>query len=589
METADPPVVMVNQAGYLPDFRKTAVYRGAETDPVEFELVDAAGVVLLRERTQVYGPDTASGDLVHRIDFSNWKDEGGPLRLRVNGQYSQPFSVGKDVYRKMKLDALSFFYHQRSGVPIEMPFAGRENLARPAGHPEDAAVECLPPDAFIFTSGQVDRRYACSGVRDVSGGWYDAGDHGKYVVNGGAALWTLLNLFERARYGGSNFHQFADGTLSIPENTNRVPDILDEARHELAFFLKMQEEKGPFAGMLHHKIHSDQWTGLPLAPHADTMPRHLYPVTTQATLNGAAVFAMAARIYDTYDREFAATCLKAAKAAWKAAKKNPQVVASTDGGHGGGPYDDPRADDEFYWAAAELFITTGEEVYKKELVASRYFKVVPSFLEFDEADGVFTWKDIAPLGNLSLAVTPSRLGVADVIAIRRNIINAAAQFAKKAGATGYGAPLTVGPKGTYPWGSNSNIINALIVMGLAFDFSGDLSFVDEAADAMGYLLGRNPMDTCYVTGYGARPVRHPHHRFFADQLDPAFPAPPPGIFSGGPNSGIQDDHVKELLKGCAPAKCYVDHIQSWSTNEIAINWNASFAWVAAFLDDAGTR
>ena len=126
-------------------------------------------------------------------------------------------------------------------------------------------------------------------------------------------------------------------------------------------------------------------------------------------------------------------------------------------------------------------------------------------------------------------------------------------------------------------------------MGLAYDVTKDPKYVDAAEDSMSYLLGRNPLDQSYVTGYGARPLRNPHHRFWAHQANPAFPEPPPGILSGGPNSNLQDPYgVAARLRGCAPMKCFVDHIEAYSANEEAINWNASLAWVAAFLDEQRT-
>ena len=83
----------------------------------------------------------------------------------------------------------------------------------------------------------------------------------------------------------------------------------------------------------------------------------------------------------------------------------------------------------------------------------------------------------------------------------------------------------------------------------------------------------------------------PHHfqtaeRFWAHQASAKFPSAPPGIVSGGPNSGLQDPYVQAAgLAGCAPEKCFADNIEAWSANEIAINWNAPLAWVAAFLDE----
>ena len=77
----------------------------------------------------------------------------------------------------------------------------------------------------------------CRGKVDVTGGWYDAGDQGKCVVNGGISLWTLLNLYERERALG-RAATFSDSSAHIPESGNGVSDILDEARWELEFFLK---------------------------------------------------------------------------------------------------------------------------------------------------------------------------------------------------------------------------------------------------------------------------------------------------------------------------------------------------------------
>ena len=96
------------------------------------------------------------------------------------------------------------------------------------------------------------------------------------------------------------------------------------------------------------------------------------------------------------------------------------------------------------------------------------------------------------------------------------------------------------------------------------------------------------MDQTYVTGYGERPLEYPHHRFWAFQANFKFPKAPPGMVSGGPNSGLEDPYVQAKgLKGCAPEKCFVDNIEAWSANEITINWNAPLAWVAAFLDEKG--
>src|SRR6185437_14250303 len=196
---------------------------------------------------------------------------------------------------------------------------------------------------------------------------------------GGIAAWTLLDEYERAKHLGSSAGDFADGKLNIPENKNGVPDILDEARWEVEFLLKMQVPEGnPLAGMAHHKIHDEKWTALGLGPQDDPMKRYLRPPSTAATLNLAAVAAQAARIWRPIDAPFAAKCLTAAERAWAAAQAHPDVYAPATDNNGGGPHDDNTVTDELYWAAAELFVTTGKEVYKAFLTRSPHFKTVPT-------------------------------------------------------------------------------------------------------------------------------------------------------------------------------------------------------------------
>ena len=145
--------------------------------------------------------------------------------------------------------------------------------------------------------------------------------------------------------------------------------------------------------------------------------------------------------------------------------------------------------------------------------------------------------------------------------------------------------LPYAPGNNYPWGSNSSIVNNMIILAYAHDFTGAETYFNAISEGQDYLLGRNPMDQSYVAGYGERPLQNPHHRFWAKQLVDTFPPPYPGAMSGGPNSGLEDPLANGLLAGCPAQKCFVDHIESWSTNEITINWNAPFAWVTAFLDE----
>jgi endoglucanase len=418
----------------------------------------------------------------------------------------------------------------------------------------------------------------CDYRRDVSGGWYDAGDHGKYVVNGGISVHQLMSEYERsllARTG--EFWTLRDGTLALPESGNKVPDILDEARWEQEFLLKMQVPAGqPRAGMAHHKIHDEAWTGLPLLPHQDPQKRELHPVSTAATLNLAATAAQAARVFLPYDWRFAARNLTAAKAAWAAAKANPAIYADPADGVGGGAYNDDDVSDEFYWAAAELYISTGAREFKDFLLAS------PHHTGDIWLERGFDWGHTAQLGRLELAALPNLLP--DRARVRASVVQGADRYLATVREHPYGIPYAPA-ENTYDWGSNNLVLNNAVVMAVAFDITGKSRYRDGVLETMDYIFGRNALNQSYVTGYGEVASHNQHSRWYAHQLNPDLPNPPRGTLSGGPNSSIQDPVAQQKLQGCAPQFCYIDDIESWSTNELTINWNAPLAWIAAFVAD----
>jgi endoglucanase len=423
----------------------------------------------------------------------------------------------------------------------------------------------------------------------VSGGWYDAGDHGKYVVNAGISVWTLLNEYERLHMHGSSLDDFGDGKLNIPESGNKVNDLLDEARWEIEWMLKMQvpaDKDEKLAGLVHHKMHDQEWTALGMVPPTETeIPRFLRPVSTAATLNLAAAAAQAARVFKKVAPEFSKRCQKAAETAYEAAKQNPKLIAKGEDTVGGGPYNDDHVEDEFYWAAAELFATTQKPEYKKDLGASPFFKKMST--EDGGLPTAMTWGMTDALGTITLATVKGALPKPEQKAMQDQVIAAADKYLALLEKQGYHVPFH-SKDNKYPWGSNSFIINNALVLGLAYDFTKDPKYVQGALSAANYLFGTNALAQSYVSGHGTKPLENPHHRFWSKQANPKFPPAPPGALSGGPNSSLQDPYAKTAgLPGCKPQKCFVDHIEAWSTNEITINWNAPLAWVMAFLDEVG--
>ncbi|GIJ49979.1 endoglucanase [Virgisporangium aliadipatigenens] len=568
------PRVRVNQVGYLPNGPKAATLVTTATTPVAWQLKDATGTTVLSGRSTPAGTERTSGLNVHTVDFTRYTRTGTGYTLVADGETSHPFDLSAAPYAKLRTDALSVYYPWRSGIAIDDAIA--PGYGRPAGH---VGVSPNQGDTNVgcWQAG-------CDYTLDVSGGWYDAADHGKYVVNGGIAVHQLMSSFERTKTARSATPA-KDGALRLPETGNSVPDVLDEARWELEFLLKMQVPAGkPLAGMAHHKVHDEAWTGIPLYPHEDPQRRFLHPPSTAATLNLAATAAQCARLFAPYDATFAARCKKAAETAYAAAKANPAVYApgGADNPPGGGPYDDRDVSDEFYWAAAELYLTTGRSQYAADVMASMHHTA-----DVWRERG-FDWGHVAQLARLELATVPNALP--DRERVRRSVVDGARKYL----ATQRTSPwsLTYAPSdNVFDWGSNQLVLNNLVVIATAFDLTNDATYRDAVVRGMDYLLGRNALNQSYVTGYGEHHSERMHSRWFAHSVAPAMPKPPVGSIAGGPNSASStwDPTAADKLAGCVdtPQFCYIDDIQSWSTNEIAINWASALGWVAGFVADQG--
>jgi endoglucanase len=570
----------LNQVGYFAKGEKLASLNASTSEALPWTLYDAAtGAKAAGGKTKPGASDLLSGDNLHVADFSSFS-KPGQYYIDIGGERSPAFEIGNDVLAPLAVDSLRYFYLSRSGIELRANNSGKA-WAREAGHLSDAAVP-----AFDGKDAQ-GRKWDGEGIAvNGLGGWYDAGDFGKYVVNGGISLWTLQNAYER------NPARFGDGQLSIPESGNSLPDILDESRWELEFMLNMQIPAGKsLAGMAYHKLHDRVWSAVPSALPGSVdnnlaladgceWGRFAYEPSTAATLNLAACAAQASRIWAGADKAFSERCLESARSAWKAALAHPALLAGNVPGNGGGNYEDAEVGDEFFWAAAELFAATGSPEYLDFLRASPYWKAFPG----PAAGGAssMSWGDTAALGTLSLLCAPSKLPAADSKRLQAMVVAAADSYLEDGSGPGYRAPL--GVKG-YVWGSNSLALNNAIVLALAYDATKKAAYRDGVVRAMNYLLGYNGLRKSFVTGYGLDSSAYPHHRVWANDPESGYPPPPPGAVVGGPNRNLEDPEMKSAGLGSRPiAKRYLDAIGSFATNEVAINWNAPLAWVANWLD-----
>jgi endoglucanase len=336
------------------------------------------------------------------------------------------------------------------------------------------------------------------------------------------------------------------------------------------------------SGMVHHKMHDNQWTQLPTPPNTDPKRRELHRPSTAATLNMVAAAAMSARLWARFDSAYAEKCIKAARIGYAAAKANPTIYApGTDWDLGGGAYSDDDVRDEFYWAAAELYITTGEAQFSRDVMSNYYYTANASTL-FSE--GGFGWSSMQSIAQMNLASVPNN------ITGRDGIIASVMEGAEKYMAIQKTQPTDAFIT-SYPWGSNSNQLNCIQVVATAYDISGNASYRSSALSGMDYILGHNAISQSYVHGYGTKMSSNMHSRLYANELsrlipqDPLVPPPPKGAMGGGANESPADPPADDVLVGCVAQACYVDDVNSYSTNEVAINWGSALAWAASWAAD----
>jgi endoglucanase len=560
------PRVRVNQLGYVPGWPKRATWISDAEGSVPFAVWDQSGSVIYTGRSEPWTPrpEPTSGLSVHVLDFTELEVRDVGLWIAVGSERSNRFEVSNRLYDHLTVDALRLFYLMRSGTRILDSIA--PGYGRPAGHagqPPNRGDKAVRAWTGIDAE-QLYPGWRCEGVFDVSGGWYDAGDYGKYVTSGAIAAWQLLSTIDLLRKTKS------------ARTKSLVNPLVNECRWQLDWLLRMQVPAGdPLSGMAFHRVHGTQWSPMPGWPHEDPTERVLHRPSTGATLQLAAVAAQGARLLRGTDPAYAATLLNAAGVAYEAAQRHPTLIAPDDHAKfGGGPYADNRLEDDWYWAAAELWLATGRDRYLAHVVSSPEHAADAFELagfDFDRVTGP---------ARLDLALAGTEL--ADHERVINSVQAGADRLVELQNQQPWGQPYA--PIEGWDWGSNGRILNNLVVIAVAHLLSGDSRYAAAVAEGMDYLLGRNALGQSYLTGYGSDYSAHQRTRQFGHDLDPAFPPPPPGALAGGANSRPSPDFPYDSrLVGLPPQCCYLDEPTSEVTNDVCIRWNAPLVWIATYL------
>mmetsp|Transcript_30370 Transcript_30370/g.52628 ORF Transcript_30370/g.52628 Transcript_30370/m.52628 type:complete len:1046 (+) Transcript_30370:903-4040(+) len=563
--------VRVNQVGYLRFATKVGIIVDDSTDPMEWQIQDAVGSVVVSGMTTVYGDDGASGDHVHEADFSLLSDLGA-YKLVVDGIGSSlEFHVAPSLYPDLPHEAMNYFYFHRMGMDIEGQHLVDARYARAALHPEDTSVPPYP--GWCATCNDF----------DLLGSWADAGDFGIYTVNHAISAWTLLNLHEMFPAA------FEDGELNLPESGNSFPDVLDEVDFGSRFMRGMLPSDG---GLASHKAHNHAWSAFTITIEGENTAnaagtRSAMGSSTPATYAVARVNAQLARMWSAKggDATHIATLWSAAEDAWNRAdgtdKTYNAAEASPGPAAGGGDYPDGQIDDDRYAAACEMYLTayaledTTIMRYKTTMMASSYFTQMSQW----------DWATVTGAGTLSLYAVDNDLAESDQMWIETNIVNFAKQIRMAVDSEGYPSNLNYGSEfAQYPWGSNSFIMNRMIALAYAYEITGDISYQKYLLRSMDYIMGTNAMDISYVTGYGEKAETDTHDRWAWTIGQDTFW--PKGWLSGGPNNELINDY--ETPGGVSAAKSYAGPgtaPHAWGSKENTVNWNAPLAWTAWYIEN----
>ncbi len=561
--------IYVNQVGYLPKRKKVAAMTEAGRFQVLSNYEDEIHVMYEGE-AELVGVDAASQDTVYAADFSELEKEGTYYIKAESGNMSASFRIGDRIYNGLYHDMVKALHYQRCGVDLKPEHVGF--YTHKACHLKEAML--------------IENPYQS---KDVSGGWHDAGDYGRYTTPGCVSVAHLL-------YGYSLFPERLSCELNIPETGNNVPDLLNECRYELEWLMKMQAGSGG----VYHKVTTMRHVSF-IMPEEDHDDMYIFPVSSMATGDYAATLALAYRVYEAFDEEFANAMFESALKSFKWLMEHPSYLGFYNPeGCNTGEYDDECDLDERLWAACEMLASLkfqqkrckdkGIEAPDTEELQKQCQRTIHKIIKEDEITLTdFGWTDVSGFASLCIFANNDCYCDEIVAYAKERVSYEADRLLKVSAKCGYGVAME---PDDYVWGSNMVVANRGILFVLADwiktsswgadpDSDSVSPYIDAAFGELHYIMGKNAMGYSYVTGHGENAFCHPHSRVFeADRID----APAPGWVSGGPFKNPVDAEARAHIPvGTPPMKCYLDHAMAYSLNEITIYWNTATVLMLAAL------
>jgi len=550
-----------NLLGFLPQGPKTILTTLTEASP--FYLVDSETDTVCHTGTlDVSSFDPVTGIVSTKADFSDFSVPG-TYRLKVGDDRSPVFRIAEHAYDALTRDLLKMFYFQRCGCELPEKYAGV--FVHPACHVRPALPYGEDPATAV--------------PQDVHGGWHDAGDYGRYVTPGALTVSHMLGAYEL-------FPSKFEFSVNLPETGNGTPDILNEARYELDWLLRMQLPDG----RVYHKVTTANHAPF-LMPQDDDAQLYLYPPSSMAAAMFAAVTMQAARIFRNFDLPYSERLFSAGLNSIRYLLEHPEFIPFKNPKDcRTGEYGHPTDRDQRLWADAEFLRTLSDGAFDTLLpddIGEIRAKICARFNGYMWDHTIrkdsFGWHQAGGMALLSICFCPDAervFGEKIVEMAKRYLLYSADEAVKKRNDSSFHVPMV---RENYTWGSNLVLMNHAMFCVAAHLLTGNALYRDCAFDCLDYLLGRNTLRFSYVSGHGENALKDPHNRpTVSDHIDAMIP----GFVAGGANCLFHDPSAKELLAAqgkTAPMDCYIDDWRCYSLNEIAIYWNSTALFVAAYL------
>lgn len=555
------PWIVVDQFGYRTKAQKVAVIRSPQTGydstatftpGANYSVVAKSTGKSVKDGAPAAwnggATDTSSGDKAWWFDFSDVTTPGTYTVVDNDKNVrSVEFEIDDNVYRSVLKHAVRMYYYQRAGIAKTAAYAGADwtDTACLVGPGQDSEAH-----AWLAKTD-------ASQVRDLHGGWFDAGDTNRYTAWAAATVITLLHAYDE------NPSAFGDD-YNIPESGNGIPDLLDEVKYAIDWVVRMQNSDGSLLCVLGSDAAS------PVS--AATKPSYYGPPTTNATLMASAMFAYASKIYGARSeaslKTFATDLKSRATKAWTWADANPSVLyynndESKQTGSSGLASGDQETDDagrlfSKFQAAVYLYEAVGGDTYKS-FAESNWNKVLgagsPTEWDMEKADAAMYFSQLSGVTSTVAAAITSQ--VTSTVGNQLSSVTSSKDP--------YRAYLK-----DYTWGSNQiKMAQARLYQHLAKYGSGANAANAGAAaeDYVHYLHGTNPLGMVYLTNMQRAGAEHSattiFHSWFADKspkwdtTTATTPGPAPGFVPGGPNnSGFGPDACCTAPQGDPAYQCY---------------------------------